>query len=71
MALARSSERLYLAELTRLVRRHGEKDGGHDREAAGQVAAALKWLGEHEYAGGVPGPHAAARVGVFLRQEAR
>jgi CRISPR-associated protein Cmr2 len=70
-ALARYSERLYLAELARLVRRHREKYGNGDRETAIHVAAALKWLGDHEYADDVPGPQAAARVGVFLRQEAR
>jgi hypothetical protein len=93
---------VYLAELTRLVRRHmaaprnghlldgsgGEHPSqltpGHEglvthppRAAAGLVAAALRWLGEHEYAmagdGRPPGgePLPAARVGVFLRQEAR
>jgi CRISPR-associated protein Cmr2 len=68
----------YRAELTRLVRRHtqGEAPGGV-RESAGRIAAALAWLGEHEHAPREPGqpaavrPQNAARVGVFLRQEAR
>jgi CRISPR-associated protein Cmr2 len=69
-ALAEVSERLYRAELARLVRRHSEDSD--DRTVAAQVAGALEWLGSHEHAPGeVPGPHAAAQVGVFLRQEAR
>ena len=68
----------YRAELTRLVRRHTQGDApGGTRESAGRIAAALAWLGEHEHAPREPGqpaagrPQAAARVGVFLRQEAR
>ena len=76
----------YRAELTRLVRRHTQGDAcggqagnapGSAREAAGRIAAALAWLGEHEHAPREPGqpaaprPQDAARVGVFLRQEAR
>jgi hypothetical protein len=68
--LARVSERLYLAELGCLVRRHTGKESGGGAAGAG-IAEALDWLGRHEYApDGVPGPHAAAQVGVFLRQEA-
>jgi CRISPR-associated protein Cmr2 len=66
-ALAQVRDELYLAELTRLVRRHTDGGGG-----AAEAAQALRWLGEHEYAAtDVPGPHLAAQVGVFLRQEAR
>jgi hypothetical protein len=44
-------------------------------DAAKRTAVALDWLGRHERAPGetpgeVPGPYVAARVGVFLRQEA-
>jgi hypothetical protein len=44
-------------------------------DAARRMAVALDWLGRHERApgetpGDVPGPYVAARVGVFLRQEA-
>lgn len=69
-ALAEASQALYRAELARLVRRHsGDRD---DRVTAARVAGALEWLGEHEHAPDeLPGPHAAAQVGVFLRQEAR
>lgn len=69
-ALAEASERLYRAELARLVRRHA--DDRVDRTTAGRVARALAWLGDHEHAPDkLPGPHVAAQVGVFLRQEAR
>lgn len=70
-ALAQASGRLYRAELARLVARH--TGGGRQvGPTAARVAEALDWLGRHEYAPDeVPGPHAAARVGVFLRQEAR
>jgi hypothetical protein len=67
--LLRVSERYYRAELARLVRRHSE---GGDREDAARAAGALDWLGRHERAPrSRPGPHVAADVGVFLRQEAR
>jgi hypothetical protein len=67
-ALSRVSARSYQQELARLVRRHTEGGGAPAARAAG----ALGWLGGHEHAPGeVPGPHAAAQVGVFLRQEAR
>jgi hypothetical protein len=70
-ALAQVSERLYRAELTRLVRRHVEH-GGDAATRVAEAAAALAWLGDHEHApNGVPGPHVAAQVGIFLRQEAR
>lgn len=66
-ALAQVREELHLAELTRLVRRHSERGGG-----AAETARALQWLGNHEHAPvEVTGPHVAAQVGVFLRQEAR
>jgi hypothetical protein len=44
-------------------------------DAARRMAVALDWLGRHERAPGetpgeAPGPYVAARVGVFLRQEA-
>lgn len=71
-AVAGADERLYEAELARLVRRHAAEGdrGGH--AAAGRAAAALAWLGRHEHAPDhTPGPHVAAQVGVFLRQEAR
>jgi CRISPR-associated protein Cmr2 len=69
-ALRAASERLYLAELARLVRRHTEGGEAVTSEAVG----ALDWLGLHERLDGQAGvarPQAAARVGVFLRQEAR
>jgi CRISPR-associated protein Cmr2 len=68
---------LYRAELARLVRRHAGASGEADRAAVMRVAGALDWLGSHERAPGPgdpaerAGPEAAARVGVFLRQEAR
>ena len=86
------SEKLYRAELARLVRRHAEsepRDGGEPGSAHGRdepAAEALDWLGRHECApeeteracrarprapDGAARPHVAARVGVFLRQEAR
>jgi len=68
------SDRLYRAELARLVRRHSGAGPGGDRDAAERVARALDWLGEHERApghAGRPRPELAARVGVFLRQEAQ
>lgn len=68
-ALLRASDRVYEAELARLIRRHAG-DGG-DRSAAA-VARALSWLGRNEAAlGGARSPHVAAKVGAFLRQEAR
>jgi hypothetical protein len=71
-ALARADERLYEAELARLVRRHAAQGDQGGRGAAVRAAAALAWLGRHEHAPDqVPGPHIAAQVGVFLRQEAR
>ncbi|MGH3257075.1 MAG: Cas10/Cmr2 second palm domain-containing protein [Streptosporangiaceae bacterium] len=74
-ALAEVSQRLhrplYTAELARLVRRHAGTDASGHRETIDRVAAALDWLGRNEHAGESPGPELAARVGVFLRQEAR
>ncbi|HEX9357213.1 MAG TPA: hypothetical protein VF933_25755 [Streptosporangiaceae bacterium] len=76
-------QHIYHAELARLVRRHIRADtaaGGTvlagGRAAANQAADALAWLGgnEHAPAGSDdthPGPLPAARVGIFLRQEAR
>jgi hypothetical protein len=56
-----NDERLYRAELARLVRRH--TDGGvADRE----TVDALAWLSWR-----TGGAHVAGKVGVFLRQEAR
>ena len=71
-SLAYVSDRLYQAELARLVRRHAAEGQAGGQDAAGQAADALDWLGRHERLP-VPdrGPHLAARVGVFLRQEAR
>jgi hypothetical protein len=70
--------RLYQAELARLVRRHvGTGNGGGERDAVARIAEALDWLGKHEHAPSPAdpdrrgGPETAARVGVFLRQEAR
>ena len=71
------SDRLYRAELTRLVHRHsGDRDRAA-RSRAAEIAGALADLGASE-AAGEPGeraggsrPQHAARVGVFLRQEAR
>jgi len=77
---------LYRAELSRLVGRHLALDtraGVAAAEvpapgvAAGDVSAALAWLGDYEHAprssgeGAGPRPVRAARVGVFLRQEAQ
>jgi CRISPR-associated protein Cmr2 len=70
---------IYQQEIARLVRRHinGTRDG-HGLDAAVKgIAEALVHLGEHERSPEEPGakaavrPQAAARVGVFLRQEAR
>ncbi len=75
--LARIAPELYRQELTRLVWRHGDRGGSGPVEAARQVASALAGLGEREHASGEAGgaglavPLAAARVGVFLRQEAQ
>ncbi|MGH3119537.1 MAG: Cas10/Cmr2 second palm domain-containing protein [Streptosporangiaceae bacterium] len=77
--LSRQHPAHYRAELTRLVRRHiagGQVGGGDAVSAAARAAAALEWLGAHENAGPprapeVSWPDLAARVGVFLRQEAR
>jgi hypothetical protein len=68
---------LHKAELARLVRRHAGTRGGGERDAVARIAEALDWLGQHEHAPSLAdparpgGPEAAARVGVFLRQEAR
>jgi hypothetical protein len=74
-SLVDASERLhrplYTAELTRLVRRHAGADASRHREAIEQIAGALDWLGRNERASRPPDPEPAARVGVFLRQEAR
>lgn len=75
--LSKRDSRLYEAELDRLVRRHigGERAGAS--AAAEKAARALIGLGQNEYAGGVrerdrpARPEIAAKVGVFLRQEAR
>jgi CRISPR-associated protein Cmr2 len=77
-SLTALSERVYRQEIARLVRRHMEGDGGRARDAAArEIAGALVHLGEQERSlqdGGVKvmvRPQPAARVGVFLRQEAR
>lgn len=75
---------LYRAELGRLVRRHVRMPAGAPPDASGRAvdraasaaADALEWLGSgelspHEPGGAGPRPALAARVGVFLRQEAR
>jgi hypothetical protein len=68
---------LYKAELARLVRRHAGTGNGGERAAVARIAEALDWLGQHEHVPSLAdparsgGPEAAARVGVFLRQEAR
>lgn len=78
--LSRQYPDLFRAELARLVTRHTakSKDLKDDvvRAAAARAADALDWLGSHEQAGPdrpdeVPLLENAARVGVFLRQEAR
>jgi len=81
--LSASAPELYRAELGRLVRRHADGEAGKARDSAAEAAETLDWLGKHE-AASRPGPDAgealgagesrpqlAARVGVFLRQEAR
>jgi CRISPR-associated protein Cmr2 len=76
-ALSRAAEKRYRAELARLVRRHTEGEGTPARGQAAKAAAALEWLGNNEAAeppaDQIPGsrPQLAARVAVFLRQEAR
>ena len=73
--LSEVSKRLYQAELSRLIRRHTE-DGAAADEAT-KVADVLDRLGRHEASkwleerGTGSWPQLAARVGVFLRQEAR
>jgi hypothetical protein len=77
---------IYRAELGRLVGRHTAGEPARARASAAVVAETLEWLGKNEAARrlshaaqdrGDPGdrrqsrPQAAARVGVFLRQEAR
>ncbi len=74
--LSRKHPDHYRAELTRLVRRHIGKGESGGEAAVRAAAEALTWLGEHEKAPtphvhDIPGPELAARVGVFLRQEAR
>jgi CRISPR-associated protein Cmr2 len=84
--LHRRDRELYQAELTRLVRRHLASDPENSMPAGGsisggqaarEVARALAWLGDHEHTsrrsgeGAGPRPVRAARVGVFVRQEAR
>jgi hypothetical protein len=64
-ALSRRDETLYRAELTRLVQRHLSGEPAGRAEAAGEAAAALLELGR----GGSLAR--SARIGVFLRQEAR
>lgn len=59
----------YQAELIRLVTRHTRD---RDRDSARKAAKALGSLGRNERAPDAPlSPHAAAKIGVFLRQEAR
>lgn len=70
---------IYQREITRLVRRHteGAGDGRAPNAVVEGIAEALVRLGEQERSPGEPGtstgvrPQPAARVGVFLRQEAR
>jgi len=70
---------IYQQEIARLVRRHitGAGDGRAPDTAVKGIAEALVHLGERERSPREPGlkvavrPQAAARVGVFLRQEAR
>ncbi len=65
---------VYEAEMRRLVRRHTGGGSQRDRERwAGQAAQALLELGVRERSAGGTGarPAPVARVGVFLRQEAR
>jgi hypothetical protein len=75
--LSRREPRVYEAELARLVRRHTGGDPQTARSAAADAADALSWLGRNEAADRISGdarssrPEIAARVGVFLRQEAR
>jgi len=67
----------YRQELARLVRRHAERDALITAGGAGKIAGALEQLGRNEASADLedkcPGswPQLAARVGVFLRQEAR
>jgi CRISPR-associated protein Cmr2 len=74
--LSGDAPHMYRAELARMVRRHTEQDAG-GRETAARAATALEWLGANEASERPPQaaagsrPQLAARVGVFLRQEAR
>ena len=76
--LSRQYPAHYRAELTRLVHRHTARGqgGATVARAAARAADALEWLGAHEKAASArteksSRPELAARVGVFLRQEAR
>ena len=78
-SLVRVPGGIYQQEIARLVRRHTEGAGDRRVPAAGVavIAEALVHLGEQERSPDEPGiktavrPQPAARVGVFLRQEAR
>jgi hypothetical protein len=73
----------YYAELRRLVGRHTDGERDQASAAAADIAQRLAWLGDNESSSRLeragldardPGgsrPQAAARIGVFLRQEAR
>lgn len=63
--LYRRDEALHRAELTRLIRRHVGGEPAGRAEAANEAVTALLELGTDGH------PAGAARVGVFLRQEAR
>jgi hypothetical protein len=77
--LLHASREYLQREIARLVQRHLEGDGktGAVKSAAGEIAEALVRLGERECSSQQAGlavkvrPQPAARVGVFLRQEAR
>jgi CRISPR-associated protein Cmr2 len=70
--LLTAHERFYVKELARLVARHTSERGRASADAASRAAEALTTLGRNEAApDGTLSAHVAAKVGVFIRQEAR
>ncbi|MGH3797669.1 MAG: Cas10/Cmr2 second palm domain-containing protein [Pseudonocardiaceae bacterium] len=69
--LYRRDQALHRLEVTRLVRRHLAGETAGRAEAANEAATVLLELGGQMELGGQSRPDRIARVGVFLRQEAR